>query len=133
MFTDLYQLDTGACGTARHRKGIPRAFRVAQVKNKGDKFIMNNGTLLAVKFKDRKVFQMLSTVRSVNEVKIGRNHHATGRPLTKSGIVHEYNKYRRGRGQEESPVINVLSARWPFAFKNAFNCITLLRTMLLLT
>lgn len=93
LFTDLYQLDTGACGTARHRKGIPHAFRVAQVKNTGDKFTMNNGTLLAVKIKDRKVFQMLSTVHSINEVQIGRNHHATGRPLTKPEIVHEYNKY----------------------------------------
>ena len=37
---------------------------------------------------------MLSSVHSVNEVEIGRNHHATGRPLTKPEIVHEYNKYR---------------------------------------
>jgi len=66
---------------------------MAQVKNKGDKFVMNNGTLLAVKIKDRKVFQMFSSVHSVNEVEIGRNHHATGRPLTKHEIVHEYNKY----------------------------------------
>ena len=36
---------------------------------------------------------MLSSVHSVNEVEIGRNHHATGRPLTKPEIVHEYNKY----------------------------------------
>ena len=93
LFTDLYQLNIGACGTARYRKGIPHPFRMAQVKNKGDKFVMNNGTLLAVKIKDRKVFQMLSSVHSVNEVEIGRNHHATGRPLTKPEIVHECNKY----------------------------------------
>ena len=29
-----------------HRKGIPHVFWVAQVKNKGDKFVWNNGTLL---------------------------------------------------------------------------------------
>ena len=93
LFTNLYQLNTGVCGTAHYRKGIPHAFRMVQVKNKGDKFVMNNGTLLAVKIKDRKVFQMLSSVHSVNEVEIGRNHHATGRPLTKPEIVHECNKY----------------------------------------
>ena len=93
LFTDLYQLNTGACGTARHRKGIPNAFRNAQVKKKGEKFVMNNGTLLAVKIKDRRVFQMLSSVHSVNEVEIGRNDHATGHPITKPEIVHEYNKY----------------------------------------
>ena len=93
LFNDLYELNTGACGTARYRKGIPHAFRTAQVKNRGDKFVMNNGTLLAVKIKDRKVFQMLSSVHSINEVEIGRNHHGTGLPITKPEIVHEYNKY----------------------------------------
>jgi len=72
-------LNTGACGTAgRYRKSNPHAFQMAQVKNKGDKCAMNNGTLLAVKIKDRKVFQMLSPVHSVNEVEIRHNHHATG-------------------------------------------------------
>ena len=43
---------------------------------------MNNGTLLALKFKDRTVFQMLSSVHSVNEVEIERNDHRTGLPLS---------------------------------------------------
>ena len=54
---------------------------------------MNNGTLLAVKIKDRKVFQMLSSLHSINEVEIRRNHHGTELPITKPEIVHEYNKY----------------------------------------
>ena len=29
------------------------------------------------------------------------------------------------KGQEESPVTNALSVKWPFAFKNAFNSIIL--------
>jgi len=37
---------------------------------------------------------MLSSMHSVNEVEIGHSHHATGRPLTKPEIVHNYNKYR---------------------------------------
>ena len=93
LFTDLYRLNSGACGTARYRKGIPQEFKSAQVKRKGDKFVMNNGTLLAVKFKDRTVFQMLSSVHSVNEVEIGRNDHGTGLPITKPEIVHDYNKF----------------------------------------
>lgn len=93
LLTDLYRLNTGACGTAPYRKGIPQEFKTAQVKRKGDKFVMNNGTLLAVKFKDRTVFQMLSSVHSVNEVEIGRKDHRTGLPITKPEIVHDYNKY----------------------------------------
>lgn len=54
---------------------------------------MNNGTMLAVKFKDRTVFQMLPLVHSVDEVEIGCNHHQTGRPMTKPEIVHDYNKF----------------------------------------
>ena len=78
LFTNLYRLNTGACGTARYRKGIPLEFKKAEVKKKGDKFVMNNGTLLALKFKDRTVFQMLSSVHSVNE----RNDHRTDLPLS---------------------------------------------------
>ena len=92
LFNDLYELNTGACGTTRYRKGIPHAFRTAQGKNKGDKFIMNNGTLPAVRIKDRKFFQILSSVRSLNGEEIGRNHQGTGLPITKPEIVHEYNK-----------------------------------------
>ena len=71
LFAELYRQNTGACGTARYRKGIPQEFKRAQVKKKGDKFVMNNGTLLAVKFKDRRVFQMLSSVHSIADVEVG--------------------------------------------------------------
>ena len=93
LFAELYRQNTGACGTARYRKGIPQEFKRAQVKKKGDKFVMNNGTLLAVKFKDRRVFQMLSSVHSIADVEVGRNHPGTGRPITKPEIVHDYNKF----------------------------------------
>ena len=63
------------------------------MKKKGDKFVKNNGTLLAVKFKDRKVFQMLLSVHSIADVEVGRNHPGTGRPITKPEIVHDYNKF----------------------------------------
>ena len=93
LFAELYRQNTGACGTARYRKGIPQEFKRAQVKKKGDKFVMNNGTLLAVKFKDRRVFQMLSSVHSIADVEVGRNHPGTGRPIAKPEIVHDYNKF----------------------------------------
>ena len=74
LFTDFSRLNTGACGTARYRKGILQEFKTTQVKRKLDKFAMNSGTLLAVKFKDRTVSQIMSSVHSVNEVEIGRCH-----------------------------------------------------------
>ena len=93
LFTGLYRLNTRACGIACYRKGIPQEFNTAQVKRKGDKFVVNNGTLLAVKFKDWTVFQMLSSVHSVNEVENGHNDHGTGLPITKPKIVHDDNKF----------------------------------------
>ena len=54
---------------------------------------MNNGTMLAVKFKDMTFFQMLSSVHSVNEVEIGHNDHGTSLLITKPEIVHDYNKF----------------------------------------
>ena len=91
LFTDLYRFNTGACGTSRYRKGVPRNLKLAQVKRKRDKFIINNATQLAMKFKDRTVFQMLSSVHSVNEVEIGCTDH--GLPISKPEIVHDYNMF----------------------------------------
>ena len=54
---------------------------------------MNNGTLLAVKLKGRRVFQMLSSVHSVVDVELGQNHPGTGHPITKPEIIHDYNKF----------------------------------------
>ena len=56
-------------------------------------FVMNNGTLLAVKLKGRRVFQMLSSVHSVVDVELGQNHPGTGHPITKPEIIHDYNKF----------------------------------------
>lgn len=78
---------------------------MAQVKRKGDKLVMNNGTLLPVKIKDRKVFQMLSSVHSVNEVEIGRVDPTTGQPLKKLEIVHECNKYMGAVDRSDQMVV----------------------------
>ena len=94
LLAELYRQNTGACGTAHYRKGIPQKFKTAQVKKKGDKFLMDNGTLLAVKFKDHSVFQMLSSVHSVADVEVGQNHPRTGLQIAKPEIIHDYNKFK---------------------------------------
>ena len=91
LFAELYRKNTGVNGTSRYRKGIPKNLK--WLKRKGDKFFMNNGTLLAVKFKGSRVFQMLSSVHSVVEVEVGQNHPETGSPITKPEIIHDYNKF----------------------------------------
>ena len=55
---------------------------------------MDDGTLLAVKFKDRSVFQMLSSVHSVADVEVGQNHPRTGLQIAKPEIIHDYNKFK---------------------------------------
>ena len=54
---------------------------------------MNNGNLLAVKLKGRRVFQMLSSVHSVVDVEVGQNQPGTGHPITKPEIIHDYKKF----------------------------------------
>ena len=93
LFAELCRQNTGACGTSHYRKGIPQEFTRAQVKKNGNTFVMNNGTLLAVKLKGRRVFQMLSSVHSVVDVEVGQNQPGTGHPITKPEIIHDYNKF----------------------------------------
>ena len=92
LFTDLYEAGTGATGTARNRRGMPEEVKNAKLKLKGDKVVMHNGPLMAMKFKDRKDVKVLSTVHSSTMVGTGkRDHH--GNEIQLVVAVHEYNKF----------------------------------------
>ena len=74
-------------------KVSPRNLQGHKWKKNGNTFVMNYGTLLAVKLKGRRVFQMLSSVHSVVDVEVGQNQPGTGHPITKPEIIHDYNKF----------------------------------------
>jgi hypothetical protein len=58
---DLYRYDIYVTGTARvHRKGMPISFRTTRVA-KGNRIARQQGSLMALKYGDRKVVTFLST------------------------------------------------------------------------
>ncbi|XP_070576771.1 piggyBac transposable element-derived protein 4-like [Ptychodera flava] len=71
LFYDLYKEDTLACGTSRHRKGIPARIKETKLKEKGEKLVMVKGPLMVMKYKDRKDVVMLSTIHSAKNIDLG--------------------------------------------------------------
>ena len=97
LFLDLWQLRVGATGTLRlNRRGIAQQLKDCKLKDRGDKFVMNKGPLMAMKFLDRKPVTLLSTVHSSKEVPTGKLDRQTGEALTHPEVVQEYNKYMGG-------------------------------------
>ncbi|KAI8503766.1 hypothetical protein Bbelb_187370 [Branchiostoma belcheri] len=60
LFLDLSDVKTNTSETMRNRKGIPNAFKDATVSTQQQKFCMTNGTLLAMKYKDRRDLKMFT-------------------------------------------------------------------------
>ena len=80
---DLYQLNTGVCGTdhASRRKGILQAFHSSQV-NLRQGGLVSYKTSVAVKFKDTRVLQRLSFVHPVYDFGMGHhNNNASGHQI----------------------------------------------------
>ena len=92
LLMDLHKKGTGATGTARNRKGFPAAVRDAKLAQKGDKFVMSHGPMMAMKIKDRKDVKMLSTVHSSTDVNTGKRNHR-GVAIHRCEAVHMYNQF----------------------------------------
>ena len=92
LLMDLHKKGTGATGTARNRKGFPPAVRDAKLSNKGDKIVMSNGPMMAMKIKDRKDVKMLSTVHSSTDVDTAKRNHR-GVAIRRCEAVHMYNQF----------------------------------------
>ena len=92
LLMDLHKKGTGATGTARNRKGFPAAVRDAKLSQKGDKFVMSNGPMMAMKVKDRKDVKMLSTVHSSSSVDTGKRNHQ-GVAIHRCEAIHMYNQF----------------------------------------
>lgn len=63
LFWDLWQCGVGATGTLKaNRKGIPEIITDAECKKKGDTAVAHNKQLMIMKYHDRKIVHLLSTV-----------------------------------------------------------------------
>jgi hypothetical protein len=97
LFRDLFQLGTYATGTVRqNRRGIPQTLKDYQLRNRGDIFVMNNGSLECYKYLDSKPVYMLSTKHGSSLSTTPRRNPITNEIICKPNVVTNYNKYMGG-------------------------------------
>ena len=89
LFYNLKVLEgTGACGTARPRKGVPIEFVKAKFKQLGKyKCMTYNDVIVSMRILDRKHVTLLSTVYRCKEIDSGRKHWKTKEAVTKQEIT----------------------------------------------
>lgn len=99
LFDELFSRDTYSCGTVRAtRKGLPKA--VSSVQNKdfkkcpGQTIWRRNGPLLALKWMDKKMVYMITTIHDAVQVDVKINFR--GDIVSKPEAVADYNKFMLG-------------------------------------
>ena len=100
LFSDLRLSGCGACGTVRlNRRGLPKSLKQQPVKKGEMKAVQLDSSLLAVKWCDKRVVTVLTTIHDGSTVDTQRRSrdapggHAT---IRKPTAVAEYNKYMGG-------------------------------------
>jgi len=95
----LLDQGVGNCGTARiNRRGIPKDFQTAKLK-KGEMVTFADGELTGVKWMDKRIVTVLSTVHDSSMTTIHRsNRHAPGgvEMIQKPSMINQYNKHMGG-------------------------------------
>lgn len=105
LFSDLRVLGVTATGTLRtNRKGVPQELKDKKLQNKGDKFVMNDGSLMAMKWYDRKPVVVLSSIHTSEPVATGKTDPRTHQPIIKPHCIAEYNKYMGGVDRSDQMV-----------------------------
>ncbi|XP_064082547.1 piggyBac transposable element-derived protein 4-like isoform X2 [Macrobrachium nipponense] len=105
----LHHSNTGLVGTVReHRRGM--AVFPSGLK-KGETALRKKGHHLAVKWKDRKEFTLLTTIHTGELVPTGRFEHQTGDQCMKLDVVTDYIKNMRVVDKCEMQMGNVECAR----------------------
>lgn len=88
LFHYLHDNNTGACGTVRsNRRGMPDFGPVG----KGDCEIAHNDKILALKWYDKRVVHMLTSVGTANMTETGKTDFKTGDKIMKPACIIQYN------------------------------------------
>ena len=104
----LHTMGFGCCGTVRlDRRNIPVAFRSATPK-KGEIATYHDDELFGLKWKDKRIVSMLSTIHDDTMIsKERRNRQAPGEVETiqKPLIIEDYNQYMGGVDKSDQLVV----------------------------
>lgn len=94
LFHDLFQRQTGACGTMRvNRKGVPADLKTVKLK-KGESVAMTNGTLQLLKWKDKRDVHMCTTLHSAEFIDVpDKVDRTTGEAIQRPHCIVDYDKY----------------------------------------
>ncbi len=97
LFQELYARKTFAAGTVNpKRRGMPIAFKAITKKTleRGEGLFRRNGELLAVKWMDKRIVTVLSTIHDANMVESKKDR--DGNAVWKPEIIHQYCHYMGG-------------------------------------
>ena len=99
-----------ACGTSKaNRISLPKSFTTEKLEP-GDYSFRRNGNLLVIRFQDKKVATMLSTIHKVGKVLTGKlNKHKEA--VVKLKLVHVYNMKMGAIDKNDAQVGNYTSVR----------------------
>ncbi|XP_066596503.1 piggyBac transposable element-derived protein 4-like [Prorops nasuta] len=96
LYNKLYKLKTNVCGTVRkNRKHMPKALESKKLK-RGEAAILQCKNISAIKWKDKKDVNMLSTMHNVQFSDSGKQNYKTKENVIKPTVVLGYNKNMGG-------------------------------------
>lgn len=95
LYLDIFQRTTMACGTVRlNRKLLPAELKTRL--KKGEIVALRTGSLLALKWKDKRDVSILSTVHTSALKDTGKVDRQTNEPIVKPEAIIDYNKHMGG-------------------------------------
>ena len=97
LLTDLKSIGTYACGTVRAgRKGLPPSFKEKKKVDRGVSSFLQNGSTIAVRWRDNKDVFLLSTNCDNAISETSRRVGGTNSAIACPKVVKLYNKYKGG-------------------------------------
>ena len=90
LFQELYDAETYACGTVwKNRKGLPITVSSAKLK-KGESVFGRNDALLVLKWADKCIVYMITTIHDAKMVDTGKTHVNSNERIFKPEPVAQY-------------------------------------------
>lgn len=110
LFEYLFQHKTVACGTMRKiRAKFPATFTSEKLQ-KGECVSVSNGSIMALKLRDKKEVYFLSSIHK-RETVLTKKNDREGKPIKKERLVNDYNKFMGGVDKNDAVIGNYSSVR----------------------
>lgn len=109
LFKYLHDNTTNACGTVKtNRVGMPKYEVPLEV---GAKEVCNDGTVVALRWPDKREVNMLTTEHTVEMVRTGKVNPKTKKLIIKPNCIHEYNCRMGAVDRSDMMIVNVECVR----------------------